>query len=335
MTRVLALATEASSPPTNGVRRKLFELSRALQRSHSVEVRELVWPGLDWREVVASVYDYHPDIVHCDTFLSGRLVRRLRSHTSATMIWSLNDAYSRNLRPSTGRSIGLRTFKFPLAALAELAWSQSFDYVDVVSAAEADWLRRLGVTNVRVLPIGRPEIRARKRPQERADFALGLMSSLDGQYGEAACDFARALVGSGAFESKDLLVVGRGEHARGLSSNGVAVVPYVEKREEFLGRIRVAVLPLDRDLGLPNKALEALAYGTPVVGRGQLSALGAAWEGRAFFRESTWTDVLGVASWLVSDGAAWQRASVAASTMMDEWPTWDEVARRYLDGCQS
>lgn len=287
------------------------------------------------------LYDY----VHVDTVSLGHLIPPLvAGGHKRRIVWSLNDSYSRALlwRARTSKSCALLAAGLRFCAYEAMRGRDCFA-VDVVSPLEARHLARLGLINAEVHTLGRPSTwesedstnRTKAHLGNSRTVRLGIMSSLDGIHGEAVVTFLRQVWPYiRASTDSELTVVGRlgsnGMDRILKASEGVRHVSRVDRPEEFLRQIDISVAPLDMPLGIPNKAIEALAAGIPVFGMRCLEALKQKQDGRGFVIAKSWDELAQLLRNAIEDKRDLWAMGQAARDYMAEWPTWEEIGRRYV-----
>jgi glycosyltransferase involved in cell wall biosynthesis len=85
-------------------------------------------------------------------------------------------------------------------------------------------------------------------------------------------------------------------------------------------------------MGLPNKALEALCAGVPVVGRGCLANLEEMSSGAGgMIRCDTSSDFASALSAVCTDGDYRRQLADEATSLLSRWPTWSDIADAYLE----
>lgn len=361
VSRVIFVSPEPLSPPNNGVRRHAFELARALGRMTDVDVlqpRHGEGDSVYWHRCHQSISSTSHDIVHFEGFrtgvemLSSKPTRRLiegRRRSGVRVVWGLNDSYSRGRLWMARLAYGRRQFWLSLRSLLaalravrlERRFARCVDWLDVVSDDEARYLRGLGIPNVRVLTIGRPEVPDGERAHLNRGKRVGIMSSLDGSYGAAVERFVTMCwpLIHARVSGSELWVVGsrRDGTSWRLLETAPAVVhsEWVQSLSEFYAESRVAIVPLDAPLGVPNKGLEALGYGVPVVGMRSVRSLLSQEDPAAVCMQTTVAGLVDEVERLLTDDAAAARASADARRIMDRWPTWSVIATRYLESSAS
>lgn len=281
------------------------------------------------------------DIVHIDTLLLGYSVSSLMMKKAQTVL-SINDSLMRMEWQRAGRVKGLARRSVQAArALAagglEFALSRKFDFVDVVSEGEARSLRRIGVRNVRVVPIGRPEIDPTAGVSS-GRLRFGIMSPLRGENGawveqclrmswpgiHAKTGGVLRLVGSLDGVEDSVLSAVRGAPSLSLSENVVSL-------SEYYGGIDVALVPTRSSTGISNKTLEAVTAGVPVVAMEAGRTVEARLDTSAALQvHSNWADFTRGA---VELAEAWDRGAdrhALSLQWLAGWPSWRQVARQYL-----
>lgn len=375
--RLLIVTSECPVPAHNGVRAKVAMLLEGLRGLADVDLVVYSESAADRRELrlrwpwVQSVYwvatgpksrSLDPlrryesrfpasifndlslrtyDGVHLDTMALGHLAAICEGRPT---IWSINDSYSRSLRLAPGPGVlgSLRSrISVPVLARYERRTSASVLHVDVVSRLEQEYLAKIGVTNVRVLPLPRDRRGMSGVRQVGKAPVICMLGSFTGRMGRDSLDF----LGEGwpliraAHPQCRVRVVGRvGDDYRSALEelqavdDRVQVWGYVEDLDAAFTDVALTVAPFGASLGMSTRALDSLQNGLPVVGGETLSSLPSEWSERAYYlRPGGGRSQAECVTRLLDDPLLYSAASASAIQMMEEWPTPRDIAARYLE----
>ncbi|MFK5950446.1 MAG: glycosyltransferase family 4 protein [Methylococcales bacterium] len=225
------------------------------------------------------VSDFKPDVIHFDIITMVQYFDVAGSDVAK--IASINDSYSltlQNLFSSNqlhGLSYFYRKFQLLLTKHYESTIYKNFDYVHLMTDIDANFINELN-SNIRtfVIPNG----------VNKALFDLA-NSNIDNSHvvfvaklvGENVASLEKFIEFSWpqvheAFPELNLRIVGKlGEEAIRLKvlydkSDGVEFVGYVENLEDAYSECGIAIVPINKNCGLINKAIEAMASGLVAVG---------------------------------------------------------------------
>lgn len=266
----------------------------------------------------------------------------LRSITSVPRVMDFVDVYSEVWRGrSADRDLGRLIFdrlEADRLRHLEARVAESFDRVVLVSAAEAARFRSL-VSDVDVAVVGNGVDLEYFRPDSdrtRADVPTIVFTGTMGYEPniEAVrwfCDGALPIVQRRVPEA-ELQIVGRdpAPAVQRLSRrSGVTVTGAVDDIRPFLAKASVAIAPLQDGFGLPNKILEALAMGLPVVASSvALAGIDAEGSEALIPAEDAQDFADAVADVLAADPVRRSRLSGRARAYVESRHRWEDVGSR-------
>lgn len=222
---------------------------------------------------------FKPDVVHFDIITMTQY--RDTVPAGVGVVASVNDSYALTLENllADGHYTGLhyvyRRLQLYQARKYEATHYALFDNVHVMTEVDASYLRRLnpGIRTSAISNGVNPklfDVAAQTLDQNDVIF----VATLAGENLRALQDFLCRSWPTVIEKSPDarLYIVGKlGQAALDLKNRfqhtkGVTFVGYVERLEEIYARCGIAIVPINKNCGIINKAIEAMGAGLAVVG---------------------------------------------------------------------
>lgn len=305
--------------------------------------------ALNATELASALTRRNPDVVHIDGLALGVVVLALRDYPyrfRGPIIWSINDSYSRNLslqvqlkNRNVWRRVVLKAWARQIARF-ERRVAKSATFVDVVTNQESAWLRSVGVDNSRVVPLGRPAVQyVGRRPDEH--FRVGLVTSWAGDYGYAAKEFVtdvwpcvRQRVGPHA----RLMLPGEVDidwlQSRRADIGGIEVPGYISSIGQLYSYLDASVVVLPKVGGIQTKALESFCAGVPLISSLELDWVetGSSSTDLPYLLAQSRVALVDALVSLAQSGQARDWIAASGRDFVADWPSWQEVSSRYLEG---
>lgn len=252
---------------TSMLRSKLFYIERYRDTVFLEKLRDVIARWL-------------PDVIHFDLILMSQYGRLINPAIASVV--SINDSYALSLenelkRPlhQSARKRLYRTLQLKFTKDYEAKTYTGFDYCHVVSAVDKDYLERLNpAIRTIVIPNG-VDIDYLQPSESKAVSAfknaifVGKMAGINLIYLEHFITKAWRLVKK-AIPDANLDVIG-GKPSKSIENiaakaGGVTFKGYVDNLRDCYNDSLIAVVPIQKNCGLVNKAIEAMAMGLAVVG---------------------------------------------------------------------
>jgi glycosyltransferase involved in cell wall biosynthesis len=231
------------------------------------------------RRLEELVTEFRPDVVHFDLIPMSQYVDAVPQGVGS--VASINDSWGLALesglaaRKYSGLERAYRQYELLRVRKYESAQYARFNVTHVMSERDAAYLRRLNPSiNVLVIPNGVASSVCALRGQARERSDVLFVGKLAGDNLKSLRGFLRdgwPAVRRGVPDAC-LNVVGEVSHeARGLAEEAMAIGNvnfrgYVEHLVDAYAGSGVAIVPIDKECGILNKAVEAMAAGLAVVG---------------------------------------------------------------------
>lgn len=308
---------------------------RGLVRGLLPSSTTLPWPVIQPRVEKLLRAGHRYEAVHLDTLrtahLAGPLRRMFRdAHLATQIIASPNDSYSLLLRSNPSYQ---RRALSPLVRPIERSLLREPDVVDAVSQRDVEWLRsKITTRRVRLIPLG-VDVCSFRAPRLPAMWDVLYVGGIAG-------------VERWLREFLDIVVPGvRARHPQVRVAMAGPVAPdwligrcrsqriihlgFVDDLSSLLRSSRMLVVPSDQIAGTPTKALEAMAAGTPVVGRAALDGIVNGEPGVSHLRASEWSEMVHLVDCLLHDEDLARRIGEGGRQLVEREHNWPEVVRRY------
>ena len=295
------------------------------------------------KKLATLVSEFKPDVVHFDIITMCQYRNAVPAEVG--IVASINDSYSLTLENlfSTGqyRGIHLLYRKWQLHQTRKYESSEYplFDAVHVMSNTDAHYLRGLNPKiNACVIPNG---------------VNASLFNISNRTFGRKDVIFVARLVGENLSSLSEFLdkswphviegcsdaviyVVGELTREAALvkerykALKGVTFTGYVDSLEDVYAKCGIAIVPINKNCGIINKAIEAMASGLAVVGfRKAFSGLGEAREGIHYMAVDDYREMGRAVAGLINDVTRCQAMKVAAHEMAAEYYSWSNRVNKY------
>lgn len=296
---------------------------------------ELRYSGMALTGVVAG---RRFDVGHVDMLGLGHLLPKVDS-ISRVSVWNLSDCPTHVFRCGWRNAPVTNPLRAVETSRLERRWSRFAEHVDFVTPFEAGWCTHVRPRgSVRVTTNGAPPVQPRTPPARNGPVKFGMMTALAGGHGTSVRRFLKRVwptvhQRTGAH----LLVVGRPDGAVAAVLDAVREAPgvthmgQVEDLSAFFDDVDATILTLRHAQGLSNKVLESVHGGRPVFGyTAGLQPMRELLGSKAVLTGRDDHALVAQLIQFAETGPVDRRFYEAAAAARRRWPTWENVADRYL-----